>query len=198
MKTVSLFNERGDLRYNQKAILEMAGIRPTKRPMGGFVWHTDENGLVWWKFLGKLDPEIGPYSAREARREAAKIVARARRWLRETAPGFTRRVKLSDWEVFHLYEIAHSGKVDITFHKVGESIEVGRGGTAYFGSGGGWGRWEVFGQISERAVSSRDNGFAVYETVEVTFDHGPAILYTASGDGINGGRLFWKGLLIAQ
>lgn len=77
----------------------------------------------------------------------------------------------------------------------GESVEVWSGGS-YFGSGGGYvdNRFTSENEPEEdesKHGKSTDNGF-VSETSRFLIMKSPMVIYTESGDGINGGRVFYQ------
>lgn len=186
-----LRNKMGELDTNIDSLMGMAGYGPEAH-----LWETTSNGLVYYICLGRRHPDVAPRLASEVRSEAHKIVESARIWIHQNMRGFKRAVKMDNWDAVQLWKVAQ--KATIIRVKLGETVEVETSTGSYFGSGGGWGRHEEWGQFTREWVKSDDNGFTTHPFYRYTFDKGPAVVYTATGDGINGGRTHWRKLYVAE
>jgi hypothetical protein len=134
----------------------------------------------------------------EVQELAFRLVKEAREWLKEFAPSLNSQLRDGEAALLHYY--VFEKKAQVLRVKLGEPVRVEKGGSSYFGSGGAWGVWEIFGappKPKEEVVKEFDNGFAVDREVVVTFS-APGAIYSASGDSINGGRVFFRLLIIAE
>lgn len=184
-----LRDEHGDLTRGWKDILEMAGYEVPRLPMTeGF--ETTPDGLVFKITNRQRHSGVPPVLAREVRREAGKLIAAANRWLHENLRSFKRVVKLTPFEAVELYMRAKSSQVSVVEIELGEEVETRSWDPPSFGSGGGWSTWTVYGRVTE--------GETTKETKKVVFNHGPAAVYSAAGDAINGGRVFYRLLYVVS
>lgn len=188
-----LRNDRGELTTNVDSIMAMAGHGPEARQ-----WETTDNGLVYLLCLGRRHPEVPPRLAREVRHEAHLIIAASRQWIHANLRSFKRHVQLSDWEAVQLWKAANHTQIEIIRVKVGETIMVETSDGSYFGSGGGWGNHQEWGKFTRQWIETQDTGFITFPKHSYTFDQGPAVVYTAAGDSINGSRLSWRKMYIAE
>lgn len=150
-------------------------------------WKT-EGDLVFHVVSGNRSWEVGPFSRREAEKMFNGLLSEARSWIHEMFPTL-RRLHLAPADAVELYQ--RGRRADIVRVKVGQIVNLTKAGSSYFGSGGGYGVWVTFGcEPKVEVVLETDDGFARDETVRITFPS-PGAVYTAAGDGINGGRVFF-------
>lgn len=184
-----LRDERGDLRRGWKNVLAMAGYPdPSDSMTEGY--ETTPDGLVYAICNRQRHPSIAPVLALEVRREAAILIATANRWLHANLRSFKRSVKLTPFEVVQLYMRAKNENVSVIEVDPSESVDTRYWDPPSFGSGGGWSVWTVYGLVTKGESSDR--------AVTVTFDKGPAVVFTAAGDSINGGRTFYRKMYVVK
>jgi hypothetical protein len=175
------------LAVGETTALQLAGVSPLDYSSAWDI--RPDEGLAYFQG-GRF-----VYSLEDARKVATKVIADARRWIHQTLPGLVRNLELTDHDAVQLFWKAR--KATIIRVKVGETHEVPWAGGSYFGSGGGWGKWMIWGNVTETSGQRHDNGFCVEGTTFVTFNS-PSAVYTASGDGINGGRVFYRKLFVTE
>lgn len=189
----ALVGQDGHLTVNQATLLAIAGYGPRAGE-----WERSK-GLVF-RLAGYRDYpweryDWNSYSLKEARQIAHGMISRARRGIKKNFPGLKRHLKFDDYQAVMFWRIAKEG---FTLVKVGQTITLKKSGGSRFGSGDAWGTWKEWGDVNKKDISSNNNGFVVTGEVKVTFDQGPAAVFTAAGDGINGGRTFWRRLVVAE
>jgi hypothetical protein len=192
MDAKNVRNADGELNVNLEDLLSMAGYGPKTTH-----WEY-EGGLVHFLILGKRSEHFGPFEVHEVRREALQIIEKARRWIHSELRGFKRYIKLTEWDAVQLWKLSTMRGSTIVRCKVGDTVNIPRQGESHFGSGEAWGVWKVYGEVTENVTESHDTGFVDKETVSVTFDHGPAVVYSAAGDRVNEGRTFYRKLYVAE
>ncbi|MDQ3008023.1 MAG: hypothetical protein M3Q81_00330 [bacterium] len=188
----SLRNERGELIYRPDALLAMAGYGRL-----AVEWE-HSGGLIYLISLGRRHPNVGPFNEVKVRREANKIIQKARTWVNQNLRAFKRHVKLTELEAVMLWKFSTHEKFEIVRCKVGDTVVVARAGFSTFGSGGSWSQFELFGQVTEEVLGQHVTTFFTQEKVLVTFDQGPAAIYVAAGDAIGSGRVFHRKLYVAE
>lgn len=190
MSVKPLRDQAGELQLNWRSILAAAGYGgPTED------WEV-EGGKVYHIYLGERNPRLGPYSEASLRKEAKRIVTEGRRWCRQAFPGLVRSLELDEFNLVQLYRQAR--RADIQRVRVGEEVRVGYSTGSYFGRGGGWGNFMIYGDVDQEQLEESDNGFVRGGAYKITFSKGPAAVYSAAGDSINGGRTHYKILIVAE
>lgn len=185
-----VFNEKGEIDLPWKQVLLLAGLRQ-RETMDLRVYRT--GGFVFTSALGGIfheDTSSEPYLEKDVRKAANMLVAQANRWLHENLRSLKRAVKLTPFEAIELYKRAQNAKVQVIEVKLGDTVETKWWDSPSFGSGGGWSNWTVYGQVTK--VGSDKNSRTVI------FDQGPAVIYTAAGDAINDGRVFYRKLYVCK
>lgn len=183
-----LRDEHGNLCRGWKDILEMAGHEVPRWPATeGF---ETTNGLVFKICNAQRHPEVAPVLSREVRREASILISAANRWLHENLRSFKRSVKLTPFQAVELYMRAKNSQVECVEVELGSTVETKYWEAPSFGSGGGWSTWTVYGEVTHQGDSKNSRS--------VLFDQGPAVIYSAAGDAINGGRNFHRVLYVVS
>jgi hypothetical protein len=184
-------NYDGELTTNIEALMAMAGHGPEAGQ-----WERTQAGLVYQLCSGRRHPSVSPRLAKQVHHEAHLVIQSARQWIHNNLRSFKRHVELTDYEAVQLWKAGR--KARIIRVKLGDTILIETSQGSYFGSGGGWGRHVEWGEFTREWVETDDNGFTTHPYYKYTFDQGPAVVYSAAGDGINGGRTFWRRLYVAE
>jgi hypothetical protein len=192
------FHQVGDLSW--KEILPLAGYGPATKFVKQFY-------AVEGEVVSRLDAEgkqsryEGPYRLSDVKSAAHLMVEKSLAWAREffqTETLNALELELQPQRTYRLFDLVTSEKCKVIRVKVGESVPVPWQGSSYFGSGGAWGeRWGYGDYKKLDTTAFKDNGFA-HSGENLFLFNGPSVLYATGGDGINGVRVFFNNLYIAE
>jgi|GEM_PF-2501854 len=169
-------NALGLLTVDLNLLMAMAGYGPNARD-----WLHKE-GRIYGDYLRLFGAPYEPCSVVQVQLVAISLISQARAWVQEIVP----MVRLSNWEVFQLWQYSLQDKFKIMKFDLCDKILILEQKGSMSLPNTIWGNYQVFGTADDVVIQTLTDGDLVEWVHKVIFVT-PGVVHTACGDtsGVN-------------